>query len=162
MEQFDFFDSPKKKPVAEKVSPSKAPTGSFELSMAYQNHIRSAQWKNTREMLFKLRGKKCELCDNSGSLEVHHKTYERFGHELPGDLEILCKPHHEEADRKRKLLQQRAFEELCESSRTSNATETYISKVFGDGYRDESMYQQAHEWLQRKQEDQSWGYYDGR
>lgn len=157
MDQPDFFLPPKANPPAKKPDPV-APQGAFELSIAYQNHIRSARWKNTREMMFKLRGKKCEHCESTSNLEIHHKTYERFGHELPNDLEILCKPHHDEADRLRKILQQRAFEELCASSADSNAKETYLSKVYGDGYRDESMYQEAQEWLDRKREERAWGY----
>lgn len=157
MEQPDFF-LPQKTNSSPKKSEAKSSDSAFELSMAYQNHIRSAQWKNTREMMFKLRGKKCERCDNKSTLEIHHKTYERFGRESPNDLEVLCKHHHEEADRLRKILQQRAWEELCATSAVSNAMETYISKVYGDGYRDESMYREAQEWLDRKQEERAWGY----
>jgi hypothetical protein len=152
----DFF-LPEKKSLVERSSSTEKPTdAAFERSMAYQNHIRSSQWRGTREVMFKLRGKKCEICGSSDRLELHHKTYERFGHELPSDLEILCKRHHEEADRKRKVARQRAFDELCESSRTSNALETYVSKVYGDGYRNESMYREASDWLERKKQNDAW------
>ena len=41
------------------------------------------------------RGFKCERCGSKKDLQVHHKTYKRKGHELPGDVELLCKTCHE-------------------------------------------------------------------
>ena len=39
---------------------------------------------------------KCESCGQRGDvLDVHHKTYERLGFELPEDLEVLCRTCHE-------------------------------------------------------------------
>jgi hypothetical protein len=35
-------------------------------------------------------------CDETKGLQHHHKTYARFGgDELPEDIEVLCKTHHE-------------------------------------------------------------------
>ena len=67
----------------------------------YENHIRSAQWRNMRADMIRLRGNKCDHCGSSHKLALHHKTYERLGHELTSDLELLCPGCHEKADRKR-------------------------------------------------------------
>lgn len=109
--------------------------------------------------MFKLRGQKCERCDACTGLELHHKTYERFGRELPSDLEILCKRHHEEADRKREAALKRAFEELCETSRYENARHTFFTKVYGECYYpDESMYQRFDEWIEKRRESDAAGF----
>lgn len=49
-------------------------------------------------------GWQCEVCGadartahwqaKGGSLQVHHRTYERLGAELPGDLQVLCPECH--------------------------------------------------------------------
>ena len=39
-------------------------------------------------------GNQCELCPNRDSLQVHHKTYERYGQELLTDLVALCRECH--------------------------------------------------------------------
>jgi 5-methylcytosine-specific restriction endonuclease McrA len=36
----------------------------------------------------------CERCKSRVDLECHHRTYARFGNELPGDIEVLCKSCH--------------------------------------------------------------------
>lgn len=37
---------------------------------------------------------KCQTCLSVEDLEVHHKTYERLGDELPEDLITLCRECH--------------------------------------------------------------------
>jgi len=36
----------------------------------------------------------CQLCNSKDNLNVHHRTYERRGHELASDLIVLCKQCH--------------------------------------------------------------------
>ena len=71
----------------------------------YEKHLKSAQWKNTRRVLFRLRGEKCEVCKKpSPNLEIHHLNYKRLGSELASDLKIVCKKCHAQEDRKREIL----------------------------------------------------------
>ena len=61
----------------------------------YKNYLKSPKWKAIREKLFSIRGRKCERCENTTSLQVHHKTYKRLYNEKLSDLEILCLSCHE-------------------------------------------------------------------
>jgi hypothetical protein len=68
--------------------------------MTYEKYIGSAEWRNGNARLSELEaaGHRCRICFKQGTasepLEVHHRTYERFGCELPGDLTALCRECH--------------------------------------------------------------------
>jgi 5-methylcytosine-specific restriction endonuclease McrA len=72
----------------------------------YRAYLRSPHWRRTRkEALIRAEGR-CEECGEAKRrLEVHHKTYERLGAELPEDLLVLCQDCHPAADRKRRALE---------------------------------------------------------
>ena len=64
----------------------------------YEKYLTSGHWQIFSYNIRKQR-KVCERCGcgpkNSFArykqhLHVHHKTYERLGHELPDDVELLC------------------------------------------------------------------------
>lgn len=65
-----------------------------------QNHkkyLKSAQWKRKRNYLLLKRKTKCEICKNdfeSKYLDLHHRTYRRWGVERQADLSFLCKNCH--------------------------------------------------------------------
>ena len=61
----------------------------------YKNYLQSPKWKQVRENLFKLRGKKCEDCGCTNNIHVHHIHYNTFMNELPEDLKVLCESCHE-------------------------------------------------------------------
>ncbi len=63
-------------------------------SAEYDAYISSAEWKATRTRILEQRGYRCETCGATKKLEVHHLTYERFGHERDDDLRVLCSPCH--------------------------------------------------------------------
>jgi len=67
--------------------------------MAYQSYINGSRWRNNPARLAELEasGFRCRTCHASGAdvwLEVHHRTYERLGCELVGDLTALCEDCH--------------------------------------------------------------------
>ncbi len=62
---------------------------------SYKQYLLSPEWSNIRLDLFQVRGKKCERCNSTYRLQIHHKTYENVFNEEPEDLEILCKRCHE-------------------------------------------------------------------
>jgi DNA-directed RNA polymerase subunit RPC12/RpoP len=52
-------------------------------------------WKDIREAALERAGYSCEECGTANVvLHAHHLTYERLGHELLEDLEILCRRCH--------------------------------------------------------------------
>lgn len=72
------------------------------LTRQYREYLDSPEWKVRRREAIDAAGKRCKRCGRAGALMVHHLTYERLGHELPGDLEVVCKVCHPEADRQRR------------------------------------------------------------
>jgi len=63
--------------------------------MTYADYLRSPQWQARREWAIAAAGGRCQLCNAAGALDVHHRTYERLGHELPTDLVAICPACHE-------------------------------------------------------------------
>ena len=64
----------------------------------YQAYLRSPSWKKKAEAAKIRAGNRCQLCNKSRNevqLEAHHRTYERLGNELPGDITVLCRDCHE-------------------------------------------------------------------
>ena len=71
-------------------------------SPAYIAYMQSDKWRKRKARLYHKRGRVCEMCGATWPLEVHHKTYERLGHELDEDLLIVCVPVcHDKADAQR-------------------------------------------------------------
>jgi hypothetical protein len=65
----------------------------------YEAHIASAAWKTGPARLGELKasGFRCRTCYASAEeaeLQVHHRTYKRFGREQQGDLTTLCSDCH--------------------------------------------------------------------
>lgn len=67
-------------------------------SLEYQEYMKSQQWQERRLAKLEHAKFKCEKCGERNGLEVHHKTYERLGHEKSSDLIVLCKACHWIAD----------------------------------------------------------------
>ncbi|WP_051380421.1 HNH endonuclease [Bradyrhizobium sp. WSM1743] len=68
--------------------------------MNYLAYISSAVWRNNPARLRELAAANfaCRLCPNEAAtgarIEVHHRTYERLGSEIDGDLIALCSDCH--------------------------------------------------------------------
>lgn len=63
-------------------------------SMPYTEYLLSPEWDALRKAALKRAGYLCQVCNRSRVLHVHHRTYERRGAELPGDLTVLCDECH--------------------------------------------------------------------
>lgn len=61
----------------------------------YEAHLASPQWRSLRLKALERDGHACRICNTTKSLDVHHRTYERFGHEDLNDLTVLCRKCHE-------------------------------------------------------------------
>jgi 5-methylcytosine-specific restriction endonuclease McrA len=63
--------------------------------MPYQNYLSSRHWRRVREAALIRAAHSCQLCNTQqATLDVHHRTYERRGCELPKDLIVLCRACH--------------------------------------------------------------------
>ncbi|MDP9478588.1 MAG: hypothetical protein M3R38_23390 [Actinomycetota bacterium] len=56
--------------------------------------MQTSHWKRLREDKLRAAGHRCQVCRSSGTLNVHHNTYDRRGEELDGDLIVLCRECH--------------------------------------------------------------------
>ena len=57
-------------------------------------HPDPGHWRQIRSAAL-ARDQGCRLCGASGDLEVHHRSYARWGHEGLEDLTTLCRGCHE-------------------------------------------------------------------
>jgi 5-methylcytosine-specific restriction endonuclease McrA len=118
----------------------------------YNARIKSAQWKNMKRDLIRMRGQKCEKCGSCTMLELHHKTYERLGKELTSDLELLCFSCHRKADQIRAAAgRARSAAALFEAG-----LDTYAEKKYGEDWADhldhENISDEFDEWLESKRD----------
>lgn len=65
--------------------------------MTYQQYINSSEWRRKANAAKSRAEYRCQICNASpgvNKLHAHHRTYERLGHELDGDLTVLCEDCH--------------------------------------------------------------------
>jgi 5-methylcytosine-specific restriction endonuclease McrA len=101
----------------------------------YQAYRQSDVWEEKRKAALRRAGYRCESCGSLSVaisyLDVHHLTYDRVGgNEKETDLEVLCYPCHQKADRKRDVQ--------TAERRRSNYYQTrfdgFASKKYGDSW----------------------------
>lgn len=63
---------------------------------SYQNYLDSDMWKDKKDMIFLVKGKRCENCGSKKNLVIHHLHYETVGNESSKDVKILCIKCHNE------------------------------------------------------------------
>jgi len=63
--------------------------------MPFQEYRLTPEWRARRNRVLLRAGNRCELCYASGLIDVHHRTYDRYGDELHNDLIALCRPCHQ-------------------------------------------------------------------
>jgi hypothetical protein len=68
---------------------------SAERKAAYDAYLLSEGWKIKRKEALDRAGNRCQVCNSAKRLDVHHRTYDRFGEESPEDLTVLCRHCHE-------------------------------------------------------------------
>lgn len=90
---------------------------------SYHEYLASAQWQTTRALALSRAGHRCQVCNAPTSLDVHHRTYERLGEELPSDLTVLCRHCHTIFHRSSRVLP------APPSARVSGIYNTVLSTV---------------------------------
>ena len=62
----------------------------------YQRYLTTRHWRQTRRRVLKARGGRCAMCGIvSERPQVHHRHYKTLWREQNGDLQVLCRGHHE-------------------------------------------------------------------
>lgn len=115
----------------------------------YREYLESPAWRELRYRILTQRGRRCEACGDRGvTLQVHHRNYERLGHEEPEDLQILCVRCHREADLTRKV-------ESAER-RWERRVSSWAAVVSGAAWAEDVSFARAEEdferWLRRRGE----------
>jgi 5-methylcytosine-specific restriction endonuclease McrA len=71
-------------------------------ALPYKEYLLSHHWKDVRKRALYRSQFKCQLCNKSHKLAVHHRTYERRGEEDNRDVIVLCanchSTHHKNID----------------------------------------------------------------
>ena len=62
--------------------------------MDYDEYLKSPHWQRMATLARERAGNRCQVCNADGLMEVHHRTYERMGHESLNDLTVLCPRCH--------------------------------------------------------------------
>jgi len=70
----------------------------------YDRYLNSTTWAAKRKLVLERDGRRCQKCQSTGPLHVHHLTYDRIGHELLEDLQTLCKTCHAALHRERQRV----------------------------------------------------------
>ena len=63
--------------------------------MPYAQYLKTEHWNQVRKEALRRAKYRCQLCNESTALHVHHNTYERRGQELPSDVIAICRSCHE-------------------------------------------------------------------
>lgn len=64
-------------------------------SLPYADYLQTEHWQKTRTEALERALHCCQVCNSPTQLNVHHRTYERRGNELPEDLIVLCQSCHQ-------------------------------------------------------------------
>ena len=78
-------------------------TAHFFKWLPYDLYLRSPHWKRVRNAALERAHHRCQVCNATGRLEVHHRTYDRRGQELLEDVTVLCRNCHETFHRNGRL-----------------------------------------------------------
>lgn len=70
-------------------------------SAEYLAYMESDAWRLKRMAVLGRAGGECERCKAAPAVDVHHLTYQHLGDEPLADLQALCRPCHDQADRTR-------------------------------------------------------------
>jgi hypothetical protein len=68
--------------------------GSELATMPYPEYLETLEWQARRKAMLAHADHRCQVCNRDSRLNVHHRTYERRGMELPSDLIVLCEDCH--------------------------------------------------------------------
>jgi len=61
----------------------------------YEAYLQTLDWAIRRRKALQHAKRRCQVCNSTRRLQVHHRDYSRIGNEDPGDLTVLCDRCHE-------------------------------------------------------------------
>ena len=84
------------KDASSETLPNKGVSASPSLPLAinYHDYLLTKEWQVHRQAALRRAKHRCQICGERDGLEVHHLNYDRLGHELPADLQVVCHGCH--------------------------------------------------------------------
>lgn len=76
------------------LSEAKSAVWSICGKKAHSDYLKSPEWSARRRAALDRANHRCQLCNATQNLNVHHRTYENWGKEQPEDLTVLCEDCH--------------------------------------------------------------------
>jgi hypothetical protein len=74
--------------MIDRVTPTHPHTG--------KKHPHPQEWQDLRRVMLMTDGRRCSHCHRKAeTLDLHHRSYFRWGNEEPADVEVLCRDCHE-------------------------------------------------------------------
>lgn len=147
--QFDLFESPGK--------PKRVVLSAMEKLLADKAaYMRTAKWKKLRKAKLDQTRGQCEKCGSwTGRKDVHHKTYDRLGHERLDDLIVLCTRCHEIEDERRGAEARRRSERALDDAIWESGLNTFATKKYDEDWYMTHDYdvvaEEYAEWLERRE-----------
>ena len=63
--------------------------------MNYPDYLKTTEWQIIRKEVLRRAKNRCQICNATDNLHVHHRTYENKGDEDLADLTVLCSDCHQ-------------------------------------------------------------------
>lgn len=84
--------------------PAKGSRKYAHVSERYREYLLSVDWQQRRKRWLEFWESSCCVCNSTSHVDVHHRTYERLGHESLNDCVVLCRQchdlfHHDQGER---------------------------------------------------------------
>lgn len=71
----------------------------------YYAYLETPEWQAKRKAALHRAKGRCQVCNGSQRINVHHRTYERLGNERRDDLLVLCRDCHDLFHKNGKLVE---------------------------------------------------------
>lgn len=62
--------------------------------VSYEDYLRSRHWAAVKKAVRYAYNGRCQICRSQNDTHVHHRSYDRLGHERWGDVALLCSSCH--------------------------------------------------------------------
>jgi replicative DNA helicase len=104
----------------------------------YAAYRLTPRWQELRGLALERDGYRCRVCNSPERLDVHHRTYDRVGHEEVGDLTTLCDEchsrYHDENDQSAEFVL--GIEALREAYDYIDRQQSDANSLVGTGFID--------------------------
>jgi 5-methylcytosine-specific restriction endonuclease McrA len=98
----------------------------------YYIYLQSPQWNIIRNQILDRDKHRCQVCDKTNELHVHHMHYKNIFHEQLGDLITLCERCHGVAHRTKPPLPIEYIKDYVNRVPTVDELLNKMRELFGD------------------------------